>query len=700
MKLQQLKNKNILSLQKALLVVLPLLLYLNTIQHGFVLDDLMLITGNEYTTGKWEGFQKIWTNDAFAGYLGEGKTLLPGGRYRPLSQALFNLYYTGFGEKAMGLHLANILLFMLTAVMLFKNLRNILGSTKSEPLSVAFIASLLYVVHPLHTEVVANIKSMDYLLSMFFAMLTLHYSLSYQRHKKLIYLLPLAPALMLSILAKETGLTFLALIPLSLYFVQARLKDKIQWKPIIVSFAVLLSTTVVYLIIRMSILGNNLDFVVSELLNNPFLDASTSEKYATIVYTWFVYLKLVLIPFPLTHDYYPYVIEITTWKNPIVLLTLLLFAGSLIYALWSLYRSLRKRVAFTALHYGILFFLVVFSISSNLFINIGAFMNERFLFIADIGLFIMIAYGIHYLANRNPNRRILLSVALFIGVGIFATLTVKRNPAWKNDYTLFTTDVQTSHNSAKCTVSAGGKTLDKAMEESNPGKRKQLLIQAQQWVSKGVEIHPKYFQGWLILGNIYYELNDYPNTYTCYDNCIRLAGGDSKVLNNMRNLVIKAREAGLLELSNKALNQLLRFNYQRSNTIFLQILNLEKAGKVDSALNLAFQFIQEDSTHVDTYNKLGQMLGQYKGDVQLSEFYLLKAYELDPGNFSVLENLGTLYAVSQDLTKALYFFKESYKANPDNKQIYQNIIQVYMALGNMEEAKNWQNKAAQRFGSN
>jgi Tfp pilus assembly protein PilF len=698
-KLKQAGKSNILSIQKAVLVILPLLLYFNTIHHQFALDDLMMITGNKYTTGAWDGFQKIWTSDAFAGYLGEGKTLLPGGRYRPLSQALFNLYYTAFGENAMGLHIVNILLFMLTAVMLFKNLRNLLGCPKNEILSIAFVASLLYVVHPLHTEVVANIKSMDYLLSMLFAMLALHYSLSYQNHKKLIYLLPVAPALLLSILAKETGLTFLGIIPLSLYFVQSRKLSKIDWKPILISFSTLFISSILYLFIRMSILGNNLDFKVTELLNNPFLEASSSEKYATIIYTWFVYLKLSIIPYPLTHDYYPYVIEITNWSNPTVLITLLVFATGIGLALFGLYRSIKNKTTLAPLHFGILFFLLVFSISSNLLVNIGAFMNERFLFIADIGLFIMLGYGIHYIIQKWAKSKKAVTVAVFLLAGIFSFLTIQRNPAWKDDYTLFTTDVKTSFNSAKCTVSAGGKTLDLAMETSNSTKRKQLLMQAQKWVNQGVKIHPKYFQGWLILGNIYYELEDYSNTYICYDNCIRLAGGDGKVMNNMRNLAIKSREAGMIELSNKALDQLFKYKYQHSNTSFLKILNLEKEGKIEEALQLATTIIQQDSTHVDAYNKLGQMLGQYKGDAQMSEFYLLKAYELDPGNFSVLENLGTLYAIQQDLTKAVYFFKESQKANPDNQQIYQNIIQVYRALGNQSEAQAWQNKAAQRFGN-
>ena len=70
----------------------------------------------------------------------------------------------------------------------------------------------------------------------------------------------------------------------------------------------------------------------------------------------------------------------------------------------------------------------------------------------------------------------------------------------------------------------------------------------------------------------------------------------------------------------------------------------------------------------------------------------MKAYSLDPSNSSVLENLGTLYAISRRLDKALYFFKESYKVNPDNPQIYTNISMVYRELGKPAKAEEWERK--------
>ena len=88
---------NLKQLQIFFIFTLSILLYANTWDFEFASDDTMMITENSFTKGGREGLKKIFTTDAFAGFLGEGKNLLSGGRYRPLSQAIFNVEYSLFG---------------------------------------------------------------------------------------------------------------------------------------------------------------------------------------------------------------------------------------------------------------------------------------------------------------------------------------------------------------------------------------------------------------------------------------------------------------------------------------------------------------------------------------------------------------------------------------------------------------------------
>ena len=237
--------------------------------------------------------------------------------------------------------------------------------------------------------------------------------------------------------------------------------------------------------------------------------------------------------------------------------------------------------------------------------------------------------------------------------------------------------------------SAGGKTLEKALEVKDNYARKKLLNEAKTYVSQGLKIHPKYFQAWELLGNINYELSLWDETLICYENCLLLSKSDKGVLNNMRNLAIKSREAKNFKVSEKAIEHLLKNNYEITNSLYLKSLNLENEMKIDSAISVLNQVLKLDSLNANAYNKLGQIYGQYKNDFRISEHFLMKAYEISPTNASVLENLGTLYAVSGDSPKALYFFKESYKSDPSNKQIYRNISNVYRSMGEIQKAEEW-----------
>ncbi|MDX1911596.1 MAG: tetratricopeptide repeat protein, partial [Saprospiraceae bacterium] len=77
-------------LQSGLIFAFAFLLYANTLTHGFVLDDAIVITDNMYTQKGVEGIGGILSKDTFFGFFKvEGKeTLVSGGRYRPMTLVL------------------------------------------------------------------------------------------------------------------------------------------------------------------------------------------------------------------------------------------------------------------------------------------------------------------------------------------------------------------------------------------------------------------------------------------------------------------------------------------------------------------------------------------------------------------------------------------------------------------------------------
>ncbi len=154
------------------LAVFGFLLYANTLGHGYAFDDSIVITENSFTQQGFGGIYDLMTKDFFIGIYGEQGMELTGGRYRPLSLVMFAVEYQFFGLNPFVGHFINVLLYALTAFLLFKVLRNWLSKIEGGAI-IALITSLLFIAHPIHTEVVANIKSRDEILSFLLVLVTL-----------------------------------------------------------------------------------------------------------------------------------------------------------------------------------------------------------------------------------------------------------------------------------------------------------------------------------------------------------------------------------------------------------------------------------------------------------------------------------------------------------------------------------------------
>jgi hypothetical protein len=513
------------------LSILAFVLYGNTLNHDYALDDAIVITNNQFTQKGIDGIPDIFKYDTFVGFwltsykdrtaeqIQEEKKLVAGGRYRPLSLATFALEIEYFGKNIKDAngqivykgnpfvsHLINILLYLFTTIILFLVLKRLfpIDDNKKWYLSLPFIVSLLFLAHPIHTEAVANIKGRDEIMTLMGSLSALLFMLKYLDTKKMYFFILSSLSLFLGLLSKENAITFLAIIPITVhYFTKHSLKK--NWK----AFSLLISVASIFLIIRGSILGfGGHEEVAQEIMNNPFLHASGAEKMATIFFTLWIYIKLLIFPHPLTYDYYPHQIEIINWANPGAFLPLLLYLAIGGYALYGL---IKKKDVFS---FSIWMYLIPLSVVSNIFFPVGTFMNERFVFISSIGFCLILGYLIYkyipkLIKNVQSSEYVMLLILVVI-IGLYSFKTINRNKAWENDLILFTTDVQVSSNSAKCNCSAGGKIIEEAQKpenKSNKAVHDEMCLKAILYLERAVEIYPEYVDALNLLGNAYYEYN-------------------------------------------------------------------------------------------------------------------------------------------------------------------------------------------------
>ena len=416
-------------------------------------------------------------------------------------------------------HIGNVLLFAFTVLLLFRVL-SIIFPTKNKEwyLTLPFIASLLFALHPIHLEVVANIKGRDEIMALLGSLAAMYFTLKYIAKDNIINLVLSGIIFFLGLMSKENTITYLAMIPLTVYFFTnaSFVKNAKSALP-------LLLATILFLYIRGSAIDSSLfaDITGSgkesaDLMNNPFFGMSGSEKFATIFYTLGMYVKLLFVPHPLTHDYYPYQIPIMNWGKMSSIFSLLLY---LVMGGYAIYGLIKKSIP----AYAILLFLIPLSIVSNIVFPIGTFMNDRFIYFSSIGFCVLMAY---WISRKLPAPVLNLSVLAIFVLG-FALKSIMHLPTWENGYTLNRNAIQYSPNSARANLFMGTALFDNFYRtETDYNKKQELLKEITAYIDKSISIYPTYGSALTMLGGVaaenYKTDNDLPKLLAAFEQVIKI----------------------------------------------------------------------------------------------------------------------------------------------------------------------------------
>ncbi len=486
-----------------LLMIVAFILYGMTTTYGYILDDEMVFWKNAYVKQGLKGIGDIFAHDSFMGYFQkkESLLLLEGGRYRPLSLATFALEVQIFGENHPGIsHFINILLYGFTGILLYRLLLGLfpLSSSGVWYFSTALIGALIFLVHPIHSEVVANIKGRDEIMALLCSLGALYASLKYFDTQSRWWYWLSGVLLLLGMFSKENALTFLAVIPLTVWFFA-----RVPVRHVLRAAVPLIVAAAVFIWVRYRALGFMLDHgkAVQDLMNNPFIEMTRSEKLATIFLTLGWYVKLLFWPHPLTHDYYPYHVPKVNWGDWRALVSLGLYVGM---GVWALLRLKRRAVP----AYAIAYWLLTLSIVSNLFVSVGTFMNERFAYMPSVAFALLVgwffAQRLPELLREQPQRPYLLGAGFVVLISaIFGLLTIQRVPVWKDAMSLNTAAVRVSPNSARSHcfyVTAIYENL--YLKAKNPSEKARWVDTMEYHINRSLAINPNYGSALVMKGAI------------------------------------------------------------------------------------------------------------------------------------------------------------------------------------------------------
>ncbi len=472
-------NQKIASL---IIFVLGFLLYTNTLQNDYVVDDNELILKNKQVQEGVSAIGKI-----FSSKLRDGSSASKSELYRPLTKLVYTLEWSIAPNNPFVGHLFNVLLFSLLSMLVFK-LALILFKNKILP---ALFAGLFFVFHPIHSEVVAYIKSVDEILCLVLFVGALLFLEKYLRDSKKQNLYLAAGAYLLSMFSKESAVTFVLLIPLFIFFISAKKQTNIL--KISVYFVV---PVLFFLLVRKQVMGNyDHGKMIGKIDNFLIAAGSPSEKLASSINMLGAYVKLLFVPYPLVSDYSFHHFPFASFKNVKVLLTLaLLFA-----MIWFAFRKLKEKNLISLM---LFWFLITIAIASNIFYLIGTNFGERLLFAPSLAFCFALAYFLFvYLPQKEKIRTLVtrlragkidigFSVALLIAYGF---ICVSRNAEWKSEYTLAKADVAKNPNSARLHVFyAGGLRNEIIFNKNSEVIQKTNLPLIRQHLVDAIRIYPEY----------------------------------------------------------------------------------------------------------------------------------------------------------------------------------------------------------------
>ncbi|MEI7661043.1 MAG: tetratricopeptide repeat protein [Bacteroidota bacterium] len=581
-----------------ILFLLAFALYANTIPNKYVLDDSSVMGNNFVVKRGIEGIPMILQTPYRYGF-----RLLSDNLYRPFSLIMFAIEWQIAPETPALGHFINILFYALTCSLLFFILRKIVPDKGS---LLPLLVSLLWLFHPIHTEVVANIKSRDEIMSTFFLFLAILAFIRYLEKNRIQYLAGAMAAYLLAFFSKEGVVTFLVIFPLiGWYF------TKSDTKRLVTASALLLVPAAIYLLIRHQVLSTYATPFSPFMGDNLLVAAPDIQtRLATAIMILGKYLLLLVFPYQLVSDYSYNQIPLVGWADPLVWASFLVYAGALIYA----FMNVRKR---SMVVFGLLYFLVTMSIYSNIFTLIGTSFAERLLFLPSVGFCLLAGIALLKLPGSSKpveQKEGMMGIfvkhpAVWLATGIilvlFSMKTVARNQEWHDGWSLTMADVKRSPNSAHMRYYSGMAYREKAKEPENREHYNEIMQQAIHEFTACVTILPTFTEGYEQLGLANYRIKNTEEALRCYEKALQL-------------------------------NSKMAITYSNLGIIYFE------RGDFPKAMELYKKAVALDTNFEDGYYNLGSMYGN-QGRLDLAVENFKKTLRINPGHAGANYFLGITY---------------------------------------------------------
>jgi protein O-mannosyl-transferase len=655
-----------------LLAVVGFCLYFNSLGNGFVWDDKYLIEDNEFIRD-FSHIQGIFTHHLF--YFSRLPVMH---YYRPLQTLTYLLDYQVWKLNPLGYHLVNVSLHVFNAILMFYLVTLVSGRRK-----LAFLASLIFLIHPLHNAAVAYVSGRADLLVTALMLSSLIFFVKFviSGQSQFGFYSGALILFFIALLTKEISLLLVVWLFLIYSFVNPDSRKA--------GFRNQLLLISPFLIIGGIFQLHNL-IAVEDIFLPPNLSTFSWLKLFTWLKIVFLYLGMIFAPFNLHMERAtPIISSLSSSLVPV----LLAGAVAIGFMMRKLYRH--SRVSFFGLAW---FFLSLIPVYFSMYFNSVlygkhlAIMAEHWLYLPMIGFAVFCASEVEIInARRRSAIKIPVNAALILLLFFYMFQTARMNYVWRDNETLFKNTLKFAPYSYKPYVLLG-------QFYARQGKTDQAIAVFRQ----GLIQNPEASQLYLNLGIAFDRKKDGGRAISAYRKAIELNPLNFYALNDLGVMYAVARQM------DKAKEEW-RKACEANPEFELSHRNLLLAYKNDPAIKKCREQLAKDPSNPElsrqlaeayfsrgiypeametlhkilaahprdglSYNALGFMsikLRRFKE----AERYFKKAIEVAPDLWEAYNNLASLYATKGRYRQARALWEKVLQAVPDNKVAADNLVKL------------------------
>jgi tetratricopeptide (TPR) repeat protein len=649
------------------LVIVTFLAYFPALRGGFVFDDVLIIDSPLIHANN--GLSRIW-------FKAEAQD------YYPLTESLWWLEWRCWGDHATGYHAVNVLLHAVNAVLVWMVLRRL-------KIPGAWLAALVFAIHPVNVATVAWISEQKNTLSMLFYLVAILLYLRFDEKSRWgWYGLSLA-AFVLALLSK-TAVVMLPVVVLGLVWWlhrTVRVRDVLSSVPFFV------------LSLVMGLVNISFEYYRS-MGGHPVRTVGFPFRLAAAGWVPWFYLYKALLPANLMVIYPQWEVDASRWVSYVPGLVLI---GSLAWFWWK--RQTWGRPWF----FGLGYFVV------TLFPVLGFFEQSfyRFSLVADhwqyysiIGAIALAVAAGEWVCRRmgEPGRyaRAVACVAVLLVLG---AATWRRSGVYAGEETLWRDNVAKSPRAWQAHTSLGVALLQISK-----------IHEAMQHFEQALRIKPDYAEAHYNLGVALAQLGRTQEAIAQYQQVLRIKPDFAMAHYNWG---VALEQAGKIEEAIAHYEQALRINpdyaeahnnlgealartgkIQEAIAHFEQALRikpddfvvhgnlgsaLEQAGKIEEAIAHYEQALRINPDYAEAHNSLGAALGQ-TGKIEEAIAHFEQALRIKPDYDDAHNNLGVILKNQGKLPEAIAHYEQALRINPDNAEAHNNLGVALARLGRMQEA--------------